>query len=198
VRGKFEAISAGPCTAGKPVPAVRTPVRYSLALQTRVNAKSPWATLYKDVWPDEHGVFATNLFAVGGRQYRFFAASASNRDFGTDVGMAFEGSTAIANFTTSYKLNTAKFVDTTVAPGKPAVVRIGVLPANNIRTTLQKWNGKAWVAVKWVYLGKGVGQYTFPAPAAGNHAYRFVVPPTTVNGLPVAGITTGTMTLVVR
>jgi hypothetical protein len=39
---------------------------------------------------------------------------------------------------------------------------------------------------------------TTSAAARGNHAYRFVVPSTTFNGLVVGGITTGTMTLVVR
>jgi hypothetical protein len=68
--------------------------------------------------------------------------------------------------TTRYQLNTAKFYDPTVAPGKPASIALAVGPANNGRATLQRWKGKAWASIKWVYLTKGVARYTFPAAAA--------------------------------
>src|SRR4051812_14361537 len=104
-------------------------------------------------------------------------------DFSSENGpngvAAFYGVSGAATLTTRYKLNTAKFYDSTVAPGQPATIALAVGPANNVRATLQHWNGKAWVSIKWVYLTKGVARYTFPAPGRGNTAYRFVVPPTT-------------------
>jgi hypothetical protein len=70
------------------------------------------------------------------------------------AGATFHGVSSAATVTTRYQLNTAKFYDPTVAP------------ANNVRATLQRWNGKAWASIKWVYLTKGVARYTFPAAAA--------------------------------
>jgi hypothetical protein len=152
------------------------------------------------IWPNAAGAFETPVRPLGTRQYRMLAPGSG--DFSSENGpygvAAFHGVSAAATLTTRYKLNTAKFYDPTVAPGQPATIALAVGPANNVRATLQRWNGKAWVSIKWVYLTKGVARYTFPAPGRGNTAYRFVVPPTTYNGLPVAGITTGSIVLVVR
>ncbi|QNE20549.1 hypothetical protein F1D05_24855 [Kribbella qitaiheensis] len=200
VRGKAEVLTAGACTAGQPVPVRRSPRSQPLVLQTRNSSSAAWATVDTNIWPDATGAFQASFIAIGARQYRVLAPSVSNDALaGTDTGSAFEGATPTANFTTKYKLNSAKVVSTTSPTGvKQAVASIRLGPANNVRTTLQKWDGKAWVSVKWVYVGNGAGQFTFPSPPRGSYACRFVVPSSTFNGLVIGGITTGTMALTVR
>ena len=65
---------------------------------------------------------------------------------------------------------------------------------NSVRTTLQRWNGSAWISIKWVYVQNGAGSYTFTA-SEGTVRWRFVVPASTApNGLPLAGTTTVSFT----
>jgi hypothetical protein len=200
LQGKLELIRPGQCVAGKPRPAVRIPVSQYLTLQGRANSSAPWVQVAKYIYTNPStGRFEVSIPPLGTRQYRIFAPAGNYIPVASIWGGAhFHGVSAPATLTTRYQLNTAKFYDPTVAPGKPATIALAVGPANNVRATLQRWNGKAWVSIKWVYLTKGVARYTFSAPGRGNTAYRFVVPPTTYNGLPVAGITTGSIVLVVR
>jgi hypothetical protein len=199
LRGKLELIRPGKCIDGKPRPTFRTPVSQYLTLQARSSNSAPWVQVAKSIYTSPStGQFEVSIPPLGTRQYRIFAPAGDYIPVASIEGAHFHGVSTPATLTTRYQLNTAKFYDPTVAPGTPATIALAVGPANNIRTTLQRWNGKVWVSIKWVYLNKGVARYTFPAPGRGNTAYRFLVPPTTYNGLPVAGITTGSIVLVVR
>jgi hypothetical protein len=201
LQGKLELIRPGACVDRKPRPTVRTPYGDTyLTLQARSSSTAPWVQVANGIHTNPStGRFEVDVRPLGTRQYRIFAPGTGEiRAASGLTGATFHGLSAATTLTTRYQLNTAKFYDPTVAPGQAATIALAVGPANNVRTTLQRWDGKAWVSIKWVYLTKGVARYTFPAPGRGNTAYRFVVPPTTYNGLPVAGITTGSIVLVVR
>jgi outer membrane protein assembly factor BamB len=77
-----------------------------------------------------------------------------------------------------------------VRKGQHVTARLTMAARNSVRTTLQRWNGSAWVNVKWVYLKNGTGSYTFVAATKGTVRWRFVVPASTSpEGLPVGGVT---------
>lgn len=82
--------------------------------------------------------------------------------------------------------------------GQRVTARLTVAPGNDLRSTLQRWDGEKWVSIKWVYLKKGAGAYTFTATQRGLNAYRFVVPSSTYAGRAIATTITSKFYLAVR
>ncbi len=86
----------------------------------------------------------------------------------------------------------ARFDDPFVSVGDHVTARLRMAVRSQVRSTLQRWNGSAWISVKWVFLTQGTGSYTFTATTRGVVGWRFVIPATiSPAGLPVAGISSG-------
>jgi hypothetical protein len=73
-----------------------------------------------------------------------------------------------------------------------------VRPALNSAAMLQFWNGRAWGNVKAAPMRGGRAAISFRASKPGVFAYRFLVPGTTYQGMPVYGTATPSLVLRVR
>lgn len=162
-------------------------------LQQRADATQAWTTV-KYAVTDEYGKFLFRPNAYG-QQYRVLVPNAT-----TDLarfGVGFGTTSAPLATPTRYSIQRARFYDDTVGYGQHATALISVFPSADVRATLERWDGTAWVAAKWVYLVDGNGSYTFTALRRGTTAYRFVLPSITYNGIPVTATITPTFRLTV-
>jgi hypothetical protein len=165
-------------------------------LQARANATKPWVSIW-NAWADSTtGAFRLYAASSGTRQFRVYVPGWSSSVPPSIVTLAT--ATPTTTVLTRYAVRTAKFADNTATVGQKVTAMVGVSPASGVRTTLQRWNGRAWVGVKYVTLSKGNGSYTFTAITRGTTAYRFLVPSTTYGGLPISWIATPTLSLSVR
>jgi hypothetical protein len=168
-------------------------------LQARANATQPWVSIW-NAWADSTtGAFRLYAASSGTRQFRVYVPGWSPTappSLPSIVTLAT--ATPTTTVLTRYAVRTAKFADNTATVGQKVTAMVGVSPASGVRTTLQRWNGSAWVGVKYVTLSKGNGSYTFTATTRGTTAYRFLVPSTTYGGLPISWIATPTLSLSVR
>jgi hypothetical protein len=137
--------------------------------------------------------------APGQRQYRLVmpsAAKAALPAFGD--ASAFVTATGPATSTVRYALRTARIDYPRATYGRKVSALLTVAPGINVRATLQRWNGKTWANVKWVYTKNGTGSYSFTAAPRGVSAFRYVVPGGYFAGRYFTGITTNTFRMTVR
>ncbi len=163
-----------------------------VALQARDSASKPWVTL-TSTYAGFDGAFRLQAPSPGARQYRLYAPAWKSSD-----ATALEYATGVTTSLTKHSIGYAKFSANVVNLGQSVTASLYVAPATNVRTTLQRWNGKAWVGVKDVVLSGGRGSYTFKTTARGTTAYRFFIPSTTYGGRAITWTTSATLPLVVR
>ncbi|MEV6282947.1 hypothetical protein [Kribbella sp. NPDC051770] len=163
-----------------------------IALQARDSASRPWVTL-TSTYSGFDGVFRLQAPSPGARQYRLYAPAWKRQDR-----VALEYATGVTTSLTRHSIGTAKFSANVVGLGQSVTASLSIAPATGVRTTLQRWNGKAWVGVKDIILSQGRGSYTFKTAARGTTAYRFFVPSTTYGGRAITWTTSASLPLVVR
>jgi hypothetical protein len=177
IRGGLErwqqACDPGPCWSMPWSDAQRTVV-----LQARTNASSPWYVV-GSTRTDSNGAFSIAPPTLGTRQYRVVVPDLDNQ-IGFGFGVASGAVTTLAKPQVS-----GRFLDPTVKYGQKVTAHVSIAPPANVRSTLQRWDGKAWRDLKWVNLTKGVGNYTFTATQRGRYAYRFLIPAFTYAGRPL-------------
>ncbi|TCO47699.1 hypothetical protein EV646_105253 [Kribbella antiqua] len=187
IKGRIErwmqACDPGPCFEQPWTEAPRTVI-----LQARANATSAWYVV-GSTRSTSTGNFTISPTAWGTRQYRIVVPDVYTGE-GLGVGVTSGAVTTVAR-----PKVTASFNDSTAYYGQKVTARVGLTPKANVRTTLQRWNGTAWVNVKWVYTSSGAGTYTFTAVQRGRVSYRFVVPAFTWSGWPLASQVSPTFVL---
>jgi hypothetical protein len=154
-----------------------------VVLQARNSPTSPWYVVSTQ-W-----VRLTYRFQVpapGTREYRVAVPNASG-----GLGVSYGATSAAVKTTTQ---NYIRHAEVSAPPGRPdiATFELFVDPRATFTAYLQRWNGKAWVAVANVALRQGFGSYVLYA-TPGRVAYRFYVPATKSNGLPTAAIYTNNL-----
>ncbi|MGC4940195.1 hypothetical protein [Kribbella sp. DT2] len=167
-------------------------VQQHIALQARDSASKPWVTL-TSTYSGFDGVFRLQAPSPGARQYRLLAPAWKRSD-----AAALEYATGVTTSLTRHSIATAKFSANVVTLGQNVTATLAIAPATNVRTTLQRWNGKAWVGVKDLILAQGKSSYTFKTTARGTSAYRFFIPSTTYGGRAITWTTSASLPLVVR
>jgi hypothetical protein len=168
-----QACDPGPCWEQTALEASRTVV-----LQARTNASSPWYVV-GSTRTTAAGAFSISPPTQGTRQYRVVVPDVYDAT-GLGIGVVSGAVTTLAKPRVS-----ASFADSTAKYGQRVTARVRIAPPANVRTTLQRWDGKAWRGLKWVYTSKGSGAYTFTATQRGRYAYRFLVPAFTYAGRPL-------------
>lgn len=162
-----------------------------LVLQARTAEANPWAAV-ATTRAQAGGTFYFGPRSPGVRQYRVVAATYTGSPwmaFGSISGSGVIG--ARVRVWTSFSAPVARLRQQVTAS-------VRVWPALNMRTTLQRWNGRGWVNVKYVAVRNGVGSYKFTALMRGSYGYRFVVPPVTYAGRTITGYATRSMVLTTR
>jgi hypothetical protein len=147
----------------------------TVVLQARTNATSPWYVV-GTTRTAANGAFSISPPTRGTRQYRVVVPDVFDA-LGLGLGIASGPATTSAKPRVS-----ASFADPTATYGQRVTARVAIAPPANVRTTLQRWDGKAWRDLKWVNTTNGSGSYTFAATQRGRYAYRFLVPAFTYAG----------------
>jgi hypothetical protein len=126
------------------------------------------------------GTFSFAPVTLGTRQYRVVVP-----DLYDATGLGLGVSSGVV--TTLAKPRVAgSFADPTIKYGQRATTRVTIAPPANVRSTLQRWDGKAWRDLKWVDITRGSGSYSFTSTQRGRYAYRFLVPSFTYAGRPLS------------
>jgi hypothetical protein len=160
----------------------------TVVLQARANATSPWYVV-GSTRSTSTDAFTISPPTWGTRQYRIVVPDVYTSE-GLGLGVISGPVTTVAK-----PKVTASFADATVKYGQKVTARIGINPKANVRTTLQRWDGKAWRDLKWVNTSNGAGSYTFTTAKRGEVSYRFVVPALTWSGRPLASQVSPTFVL---
>jgi len=159
-----------------------------VVLQGRTSSATAWYTVTSTV-SGAQGNFRFTVRAPGTRAYRVLVLGVSKPPTSDAKSAAV---TAPVRTVTRNRVLSARFDDPYVRFGDHVTVRLTTAVRSQVRTTLQRWNGSAWVNVKWVYLTQGTGSYTFTATTRGVVGWRFVIPASiSPAGLPVAGLSSG-------
>jgi hypothetical protein len=174
---------AGNC-APQPMPGPGLPV----VLQARADSSKPWSAV-ATTWTRDGGAFNFAPQSPGTRQYRVLAATFTGSPW-----MAF-GSGSGAGTTSSRVRVWPRFSAPVVGYRQRVTASVRIWPAVHTTATLQRWNGRAWVSVKYVAVRNGVGSYQFTALMKGSYGFRFVVPSVRYAGRTVTGYTTPSMVL---
>jgi hypothetical protein len=167
--------------------------QHLVALQARDSSSKPWVTLTSKYGEPGAGTFTLQAPSPGTRQYRLYSPARKDQD-----SAALEYATGVTTSLTKHSIGYAKFSANVVSLGQSVTASLYIAPATNVRTTLQRWNGKAWVGVKDLVLAKGTTSYTFKTTARGTTAYRFFIPSTTYGGRAITWTTSASLPLVVR
>ncbi|WP_133985013.1 hypothetical protein [Kribbella voronezhensis] len=164
-----------------------------VTLQGRNSGTSPWYVI-------------GSTHTVAGGKYTFTLPNPGARDYRTVVANQSGSATATYGSTSASKLvrattrvMSAKFITPTITYGTRPQAYLWVNPAGTQRAALQfKTATGAWqgVAYKTLYAGKGLLQ--FPWNRRGTTQFRWYIPASTHNGLPVDPIYTGAFSLTVR
>jgi hypothetical protein len=174
------------CAPGSDPPAARStpsPGR-RVVLQGRNTTTSAWYTVTSTL-SGTGGTYRFSVHSPGTRQYRVLVTGVSKPP-SSDAKAA--GVSAVVRTVAVNRVVSARFDDPYVKVGQRVTARLTMAVPSRVRTTLQRWNGSTWVNVKYVYLTRGTGSYTFTATRRGVVGWRFVIPATTApSGLPVAG-----------
>jgi len=174
------------CAPGSDPPAGRStpsPGR-RVILQGRNATTSAWYTVTSTL-SGTGGTYRFSVHSPGTRQYRVLVTGASKPP-SADAKAA--GVSRVVRTVSVNRVLSARFDDPYVRVGQRVTARLTMAVPSRVRTTLQRWNGATWVNVKYVYLTRGTGSYTFTATRHGVVGWRFVIPSTTApTGLPVAG-----------
>lgn len=198
VSGRLQLNRPSRCVEGKTQGVYRDDAIGWVQLQARNTSTSAWATIGS--WrADPDGTFEGYASTPGTRQYRVLMPSTARvlqSGFG-DVAGFVAGSSATTSIA-RYALRTARIDYPQATYGRKVSALLTVAPGTNVRATLQRWNGKTWVSVKWVYTKNGVGSYSFTAAPRGVSAFRYVVPGSYYAGRYITGITTPTFRMTVR
>jgi hypothetical protein len=161
-----------------------------VVLQARNSPTSPWYVV------STQSVRLTYRFQVpapGTREYRVVVPNASG-----GLGVSYGATSAAVKTTTQNYIRHAEVATTPVTRSYYADFELYVDPRATFTAHLQRWNGKAWVAVGNIALRQGYGQYVFRTTTPGRFVYRFYVPATKSNGLPTAATYTNNLVLTVR
>jgi hypothetical protein len=158
------------------------PVERQVVLQARNSATSAWYVVGTTVGTTA-GSYTFRVTNRGTRQYRVLTAS-----FLSGAQIWYGGSTAPATLTTAHRVTSANFYTPTIKRGQTATADLNVDPRFTGRVDLQRWSGTTWVHVKDVLINSGFARGQFVSTTPGRVAYRYYVPTTTVNGLPVAAV----------
>ena len=168
-----------------------------VVLQARTNASTPWyvvgSTRSTSVGAPFDSAFRFAPVGLETRQYRVVVPDI----FGPHYLLAGVTSGVVTTLARARVLS-AGFTDSTATLGQRVTAQLRILPAATVRSTLQRWDGKAWRDLKWVNLTNGSGSYTFAAAQRGRFAYRFLVPSFTVAGRSVAWQVSSTFVLTTR
>lgn len=162
----------------------------SVVLQARGSASQPWAAV-ATTRTRAGGAYYFAPRSPGTRQYRVLAATS------TGTWMAF-GSGSSAGTTGSRVRVWFRFSVPRPRYKQRVTASVRIWPARNTTATLQRWNGRAWVSVKYVALRNGSGSYAFTALMKGSYGYRVVVPTVSYAGKPVLGYATPSTVLTTR
>jgi hypothetical protein len=171
---------------------VRREAPRSVALQARTTASTPWY-LVGVTLSSSTGAFTFAPTALGTRQYRVVV-----RDVYDAVGLGLGVTSGAGTALTKARVLSATFADPTATYGQRVTARVKISPPVNVRTTLQRWDGKAWRDLKWVTTSGGYGAYTFSAAQRGRFAYRFLVPAFSYAGRPLSGQVSANFLLTTR
>jgi hypothetical protein len=164
-----------------------------VALQARNTSTSPWYVV-------------ANLRTTTGGQYAFTQNNPGAREYRTVVpntggtpSATYGSTTASKLVTATTRVMSAKFITPVIKYGTKPQAYLWVDPANTQKAALQFKNASGvWqgVSYKTLYAGKGLLQ--FPWNRRGVTQFRWYVPASTHNGLPVAAVYTGGFKLTVR
>lgn len=164
------------------------PVNVTVTLQARNSATSAW--------------YAVTSVKTGGNDYQFTMPSRGTRQYRMAISNAvgpmiayYGGYTAPVTTTTQLKATVALGASTIFRNSSPVDAWLRVNPASTGTASLQRWNGKTWVAVASVPFKSGAGTGHLSAATVGTFTYRYYVPAQTYNGLPVAAAYSPNFTL---
>jgi hypothetical protein len=159
-----------------------------VVLEARNAPTSAWYTVGSTL-SATNGSFRLAVRSPGTRQYRVLVLGVSKAPASDARAAAV---TTPVRTTAVNRVASARFDDPYVSVGDRVTARVSMALRSQVRSTLQRWSGSAWVNVKWVYLTQGTGVYTFTATTRGVVGWRFVIPASTSpEGLPVAGTLSG-------
>jgi hypothetical protein len=107
--------------------------------------------------------------------------------------------TASKLITATTRVMSAKFITPTINYGTQPQAYLWVDPPNTQKAALQFKNASSvWQGVAYKTLSAGKGLLQFPWNKRGVTQFRWYVPATTHNSLPVAAVYTGVFSLTVR
>jgi hypothetical protein len=165
-----------------------------LILQARDSSTSPWYEVTRTYQDLGDPGFRFTFNSPGTRSYRVIAPTRRN----TCCTIQFGTTTASARSGARYRVVTARFGDSSASYGQRVAAYVQMYPALSVRSILERWDGTAWVGVKYVYTDGGTGKYSFTANTRGTTAYRFVIPTAMYNGRAFVTTTTPTFVLTTR
>jgi hypothetical protein len=164
-----------------------------VTLQGRNTTTSPWYVI-GSTHTVAGGKYTFTMNNPGAREYRTVVPNVNGQ------GSARYGSTTASKLVrATTRVMSAKFITPTISYGTQPQAYLWVDPPNAQRAALQFKNASgAWqgVAYKTLYAGKGLLQ--FPWNRRGVTQFRWYIPASTHNSLPVAAVYSGAFSLTVR
>jgi len=150
-----------------------------VALQARDSSTGPWYTVGTT---QSTGDFAFDLAPYQGtRQFRLYAANQATEDTAYFGGYSAVGTMNVQQHISAFPLTEQ------IRLGQTNTIYVNLGPDRGGPTTFQQWNGKAWVTIGTLVLGKnGHGEGKLRATTLGRAVYRYYVPNATWRNLPVA------------
>jgi hypothetical protein len=164
-----------------------------ITLQGRNTTTSPWYVI-GSTHTVAGGKYTFTMNNPGAREYRTVVPNVNGQ-----ANARYGSTTASKLVTATTRVMSAKFITPTISYGTQPQAYLWVDPANTQRAALQFKNASGvWqgVAYKTLYAGKGLLQ--FPWNRRGVTQFRWYIPATTHNSLPVAAVYTGAFSLTVR
>ncbi|MEU0096841.1 hypothetical protein [Kribbella sp. NPDC006257] len=164
-----------------------------VTLQGRNTTTGPWYVI-GSTHTVAGGKYTFTMNNPGAREYRTVVPNVNGQ------GSARYGSTTASKLVrATTRVMSAKFITPTISYGTQPQAYLWVDPPNAQRAALQFKNASgAWqgVAYKTLYAGKGLLQ--FPWNRRGVTQFRWYIPASTHNSLPVAAVYSGAFSLTVR
>ena len=164
-----------------------------VTLQGRNTTTGPWYVI-GSTHTLAGGKYTFTMNNPGAREYRTVVPNMNGED-----NARYGSTTASKLVRATTRVMSAKFITPTISYGTQPQAYLWVNPPNAQRAALQFKNASgAWqgVAYKTLYAGKGLLQ--FPWNRRGLTQFRWYVPASTHNSLPVAAVYSGAFSLTVR
>ncbi|MEU0096842.1 hypothetical protein [Kribbella sp. NPDC006257] len=165
-----------------------------VALQGRNSPTSAWYVV-GSTQMDGTGKYSFSLPNPGAREYRVVYTTTAGGANAIMVG----ATTVTKAVKATTRVMSAKFISPVITYGTKPQAYLWVDPANTQRAALQFKNASGvWqgVSYKTLYAGKGLLQFSWSKRGATQ--FRWYVPASTHNSLPVAAVYSGVFTLTVR